>query len=63
MFLLMIKNFFKHQIAELHNVTWPTKKQAVHAMITVIIVMLLVGLFLGILDYIFNEGVLFLLNR
>ncbi|MCF7830466.1 preprotein translocase subunit SecE [Candidatus Gracilibacteria bacterium] len=58
-----MKNFLKKQVAELHNVTWPTKKQAIHSMITVIVVMMLVGVFLGIVDYVFNEGVLFMLNK
>jgi preprotein translocase SecE subunit len=57
-----MKNILQDKIAELHNVTWPTKNQAVHSMITVIAIMLLVGIFLGVIDYFFNEGILFLLN-
>jgi len=57
-----MKNFFTNKIAELNNVTWPTKQQAVHSMITVIAIMLLVGIFLGVVDYLFNEGILLLLN-
>ncbi|MCF7906022.1 preprotein translocase subunit SecE [Candidatus Gracilibacteria bacterium] len=58
-----MKNFLKNRIAELHNVTWPTRKQAVHSMITVLSIMLIVGVFLGVVDYFFNEGILFFLNR
>lgn len=43
--------FFKSRISELQNVTWPTRKQAIHAMILVLVIMLLVGLFLGGLDF------------
>lgn len=58
-----MNNYFKERLAELNNVTWPTRKQSVHSMITVIVIMLLVGIFLGVTDYVLNEGVLFLLNR
>ncbi|MCF7812692.1 preprotein translocase subunit SecE [Candidatus Gracilibacteria bacterium] len=58
----MLKKFIRERVSELHNVTWPTRRQAVHSMIIVLVIMLLVGLFLGVLDYIFNQGVLFLLN-
>ncbi len=57
-----MKNILKDKIAELHNVTWPTKQQAVHSMFTVIAIMLLVGIFLGVVDYLFNEGILFLIK-
>ncbi|MCF7918215.1 preprotein translocase subunit SecE [Candidatus Gracilibacteria bacterium] len=59
----MLQKFFKNQIAELHAVTWPTRRQAVHSMIIVLVIMLLTGVLLGVLDYIFNTGVLYLLNR
>lgn len=58
-----MKNFFQDRIGELHNVTWPTKKQAIHSMILVLVIMLLTGIFLGIIDYLLNEGVLFLLEN
>ena len=58
-----MKNFIKNQIAELHNVTWPTRKQAVHSMIIVLAIMLAVGVFLGVTDYLFNEGILLMLNK
>ena len=53
-----MKNFIRNAINELHNVTWPTRTQAIHSMFTVISIMLLVGLFLGLVDYLFNEAIL-----
>ncbi|MDH3324571.1 MAG: preprotein translocase subunit SecE [Candidatus Peregrinibacteria bacterium] len=53
-----MKNFFKDRIAELHNITWPTKAQAIHAMVLVVVIMLLVGVSLGIIDYFLNQAVL-----
>ncbi len=51
-------NFIRNAVSELHNVTWPTRTQAIHSMITVLSIMLLVGVFLGIVDYLFNEAIL-----
>ncbi len=50
-----MKNFFHDRIGELHNVTWPTRKQAIHAMILVLVIMLLVGAFLVVVDYFLSE--------
>lgn len=50
-----MKNFFHDRIGELHNVTWPTRTQAIHAMILVIVIMLIVGFFLGVIDYLLGE--------
>ncbi len=58
-----LKNFFTDRIAELHNVTWPTRKQAIHSMILVLTIMLLVGIFLGIIDYLLTVGVEFALTK
>ncbi len=49
-FATMMNNFLKKHIAELHNVTWPTKNQAVHSMVTVVTIMFIVGVFLSVLD-------------
>lgn len=55
-------NFFKDRLGELNNVTWPTQRQAIHSMILVLVIMLLVGIFLGFVDYGLNEIVLSLLG-
>jgi preprotein translocase SecE subunit len=41
--------------AELKNVTWPTRKQAIKLTATVIIICLIVGLYIGIIDVIFAK--------
>ena len=55
-------NFFKDRINELYNITWPTRKQAIHSMIVVLSVVLITGLILGVLDYAFNIAVLKLIS-
>jgi preprotein translocase subunit SecE len=57
-----IQMFFKDRVGELNNVTWPTQKQAVHSMILVLIIMLIVGVFLGFVDAILSEIVLYLIG-
>ncbi len=50
-----ISNFLKQTKAELKKVTWPTKDQTIRLTIVVILVSLVVSLYLGSLDYIFNQ--------
>ena len=43
--------------AELSKVTWPTKDQVIRLTTVVIIISLVVGLFIGGLDFIFTKAV------
>lgn len=56
-----VYNFFKARWGELNNVTWPTQKQAIHSMILVLIIMLIVGVFLGFVDAGLSKIVLYLI--
>lgn len=58
LFKSSMKNYLKDRIGELHNITWPTRKHAVHSMILVLVIMLIVGVFLGVVDYLLNQAVL-----
>ena len=58
-----ITAYFKDAIAEIKKVTWPTKKETYSYTIMVIVISLLTALFLGGLDYLFNWGLTFLINR
>ncbi len=58
-----MKNFFTEALAELRNVTWPTKAQAIHSMITVLSIMLMVGVFLTVVDSGFNEVIMYALEK
>jgi preprotein translocase subunit SecE len=48
-----LKQYIQETRAEMHHVTWPTKKQAIQYTIAVIIVSLLVSAYLGVFDSIF----------
>lgn len=58
-----ISNYFKASLEELTQVTWPTKNQAIRLTIIVLIFCLLFAVFLGVVDYLFNEVYQFLLTQ
>jgi preprotein translocase subunit SecE len=55
-FLLEVK-------VELSKVVWPSKEQTIKLTMIVIIVTLMVGFFLGGIDYLLTQLTAFLLNR
>jgi len=50
-----IRKFYRETIAELRKVSWPTRSEAINLTRVVMIVILLMGAFLGILDYLFTQ--------
>jgi len=50
-----IRKFYRETIAELRKVSWPTRSEAINLTRVVLIVILLMGAFLGILDYLFTQ--------
>lgn len=58
-----ITNYVRGSFTELTKVVWPTKSQAVKLTIIVMVFCLISALFLGALDYGFNELYTFILNK
>lgn len=54
--------YVKSSLEELTKVTWPTKNQAVRLTIIVLIFCIIIAVFLGVIDYLFNLGYNYLLN-
>ncbi len=50
-----IRGFYRETTAELRKVTWPTKPEAINLTKVVLIVIVIVGAFLGILDFLFSR--------
>ena len=50
-----IRRFYRETIAELKKVSWPTRSEAINLTRVVLIVIVIVGAFLGILDYLFTQ--------
>ncbi|MEK7565900.1 MAG: preprotein translocase subunit SecE [Patescibacteria group bacterium] len=55
--------FIKEVSAELKKVRWPTRREAIRLTAVVIGVSVIVGIYLGGLDYIFAKGMEILLNK
>ncbi len=55
--------FFSEVKAELLKVTWPTKDEVTRLTAVVIIISLVVGLFLGGLDFIFTKVIELLVGK
>lgn len=55
--------FIKEVTAELKKVRWPTRQETIRLTVVVIGVSVLVGVYLGGLDYIFAKGIGILLAR
>lgn len=50
-------------IAELRQVSWPTRREAISYTVLVIVISAIVALYVGALDYLFSQGVNSLINR
>ena len=50
-----IRKFYRETVAELRKVSWPTRSEAINLPRVVLVVIFLMGAFLGILDYRFTQ--------
>lgn len=57
-----ISRYFRETIGELRKVTWPTRQEATSLTIVVLIVVTLMSLFLGILDFIYTRFFILILG-
>ncbi|HDL89684.1 MAG TPA: preprotein translocase subunit SecE [Thermodesulforhabdus norvegica] len=53
----MIRKYFRDSLAELNNVTWPTRKQGIRITTIVFIFMIVAAAILGVLDQLFAWGI------
>lgn len=58
-----IIEYIKEVIEEGKKVSWPTKKQTFFFTIAVFVVSIIVAYYLGLLDYIFGQGLNLLLTK
>lgn len=50
-----ILSYFKESKEELSKVVWPTRKKTFEMAIAVIVIVIIVGIYLGGIDYLLNE--------
>ena len=58
-----IIDYIKEVLEEAHHVTWPTRKQTMFFTIAVLAVSLIIAYYLGLLDFLFKEGLRLLLTK
>lgn len=58
-----LTKYFKDTAAELKQVSWPTQRQAMLYTALVIGISAVVALYAGAFDYVFSQGISFLVNR
>jgi preprotein translocase subunit SecE len=52
-----ILQFFREVRVEIKKVTWPTRKETIASTIVVLITTIIIGAFLGIVDFFLSTGV------
>ena len=57
-----IQKFYRETIAELRKVSWPTRTEAFSLTKVVILVIFSVGIFLGLVDFLFSRLFAFILS-
>lgn len=57
-----ITSYFKNSVEELRKVSWPTRNDLIKHTIGVIAVSVAVAAFIGVIDYLFNLGLKWLLR-
>ena len=55
--------FFRQVVAELRKVIWPTRRELVSYTWIVLVFVLIMGAYIGVLDFVFTRGVLFVFGR
>lgn len=55
--------YIKEVIAEAKHVTWPTRKQTIIFTVAVLVVSIFVSYYIGLLDYLFSQGLKWLLIK
>ncbi|MDD5693020.1 MAG: preprotein translocase subunit SecE [Patescibacteria group bacterium] len=61
-FLKKAINYFKESKEELTKVVWPTRNRVIEFTIAVIILVVVVGAFLGLFDFVFSKILTYLLS-
>jgi preprotein translocase subunit SecE len=55
--------FLRQVAGEMRRVIWPTRKQVINYSVVLLVFVVVMGLYVAGLDFIFTEGVLFVFGR
>jgi preprotein translocase subunit SecE len=53
--IIPVRRYINETVGELRKVTWPTRREATNLTVIVLIVTVVMGLYLGLLDYIVSQ--------
>ena len=56
-------NYIKEVYAEAKHVTWPTRNQTIFFTVAVLAISVIIAYYLGLLDFLFGQGLKLLLTR
>ncbi|MCC2630878.1 MAG: Protein translocase complex, SecE/Sec61-gamma subunit [Candidatus Paceibacter sp.] len=60
---MAIGDYLKETRGELKHVSWPTRQQAIAFTALVIIISIGLALYLGLFDYLFSQGIKYIINQ
>ena len=58
-----LTKYFLDTAAELKQVSWPTQHQAMLYTVLVVVISAAVSLYVGAFDYLFSQGINFIVNK
>lgn len=61
--MTQLVKYVRATMAEMRQVAWPTKREATMYTILIIVISAVVALYVGAFDYLFSQGINFLINR
>ncbi|MCL5093910.1 MAG: preprotein translocase subunit SecE [Patescibacteria group bacterium] len=61
-FLRKFFEYLKESKDELKKVTWPTRKEAIHYTVVVLVISTIIAVFLGLFDFLLSKGITFLIK-
>ena len=56
-------DYLKETKGEMKNITWPSRRQAIYATITVLVISAFVAYYLGFFDFLFAKGLTTILQK
>ena len=58
-----IVRFYRETAGELRKVSWPTREEATHLTLIVLVVLIITAIILGVVDWVGFQGLTWILNQ
>ncbi len=60
--MAMVRQYFREVVYEMRKVIWPTRKETIASTAVVLVIVMICGIYLGIVDFILNRFVQLLIG-